>query len=174
MCCSGKILNQWWIPIALSLFQYFVLLHHIVLLHHVQHVSASSLNCCHHAKSQTLPQHPLEVTEPVSSIITPFSLACINHCLAFVFHSVAEPTHFLSSLSLHLSQGEYEQGVQDCDSALALCKDSCRALYRKALCLRELGRFREAYNCSTGCLLTTPNVSNIMNYPFTSEALFLE
>lgn len=132
---------------------------------------SASFNFGHHA---TLPQHPLEVTEPVSSIITPFSLACINHCLAFVFHSVAEPTHFLSSLSLHLSQGEYEQGVQDCDSALALCKDSCRALYRKALCLRELGRFREAYNCSTGCLLTTPNVSNIMNYPFTSEALFLE
>jgi tetratricopeptide (TPR) repeat protein len=94
--------------------------------------------------------------------------------MALVFHSVAEPTRYRSSLSLHLSQGEYEQGVQDCDSALALCKDSCRALYRKALCLRELGRFREAYNCSTGCLLATPNVSNIMNYPFTSEAVFLD
>uniref|UniRef100_A0A8C7TBN4 Zinc finger CCCH-type containing 7B n=1 Tax=Oncorhynchus mykiss TaxID=8022 RepID=A0A8C7TBN4_ONCMY len=83
--------------------------------------------------------------------------------------ALLESLYFNRAAAYH-SMGEYEQGVQDCDSALALCKDSCRALYRKALCLRELGRFREAYNCSTGCLLTTPNVSNIMNYPFTSEA----
>uniref|UniRef100_A0A674BJ36 Zinc finger CCCH-type containing 7Ba n=1 Tax=Salmo trutta TaxID=8032 RepID=A0A674BJ36_SALTR len=84
--------------------------------------------------------------------------------------ALLESLYFNRAAAYH-SMGEYEQGVQDCDSALALCKDSCTALYRKALCLRELGRFREAYNCSTGCLLTTPNVSNIMNYPFTSEAV---
>uniref|UniRef100_A0A4W5PGY6 Zinc finger CCCH-type containing 7B n=1 Tax=Hucho hucho TaxID=62062 RepID=A0A4W5PGY6_9TELE len=83
--------------------------------------------------------------------------------------ALLESLYFNRAAAYH-SMGEYEQGVQDCDSALALCKDSCRALYRKALCLRELGCFREAYNCSTGCLLTTPNVSNIMNYPFTSES----
>uniref|UniRef100_A0A674ASM1 Zinc finger CCCH-type containing 7B n=1 Tax=Salmo trutta TaxID=8032 RepID=A0A674ASM1_SALTR len=84
--------------------------------------------------------------------------------------ALLESLYFNRAAAYH-SMGEYEQGVQDCDSALALCKDSSRALYRKALCLRELGRFREAYNCSTGCLLTTPNVSNIMNYPFTSEVV---
>ncbi|XP_058509362.1 zinc finger CCCH domain-containing protein 7B-like isoform X2 [Solea solea] len=53
------------------------------------------------------------------------------------------------------SMGEYDRGVQDCDQALALCKESHRALYRKALCLKELGRYKEAYNCTTDCLLIT-------------------
>uniref|UniRef100_A0A8C7TBJ1 Zinc finger CCCH-type containing 7B n=1 Tax=Oncorhynchus mykiss TaxID=8022 RepID=A0A8C7TBJ1_ONCMY len=74
--------------------------------------------------------------------------------------ALLESLYFNRAAAYH-SMGEYEQGVQDCDSALALCKDSCRALYRKALCLRELGRFREAYNCSTGCLLTTPNDKHV-------------
>uniref|UniRef100_A0A3Q1HKF0 C3H1-type domain-containing protein n=1 Tax=Anabas testudineus TaxID=64144 RepID=A0A3Q1HKF0_ANATE len=52
---------------------------------------------------------------------------------------------------------EYERGVQDCDSALYVSDGSRRALYRKALCLRELGRFREAYECGTKCLLTAPH-----------------
>lgn len=56
-------------------------------------------------------------------------------------------------------QEEYDQGVQDCDTALAVSEGSRRALYRKALCLRELGRFREAYECGTGCLLAAPHVS---------------
>ncbi|XP_041735551.1 zinc finger CCCH domain-containing protein 7B-like isoform X1 [Coregonus clupeaformis] len=68
---------------------------------------------------------------------------------------------YVNRAAAYHSMGQYEQGVQDCDSALALCKDSCRALYRKALCLKELGRFREAYNCSTGCLLTTPNDKHV-------------
>ncbi|XP_041719294.1 zinc finger CCCH domain-containing protein 7B isoform X3 [Coregonus clupeaformis] len=68
---------------------------------------------------------------------------------------------YVNRAAAYHSMGEYEQGVQDCDGALALCKDSCRALHRKALCLRELGRFREAYNCSTGCLLTTPNDKHV-------------
>uniref|UniRef100_A0A674ATC8 Zinc finger CCCH-type containing 7B n=1 Tax=Salmo trutta TaxID=8032 RepID=A0A674ATC8_SALTR len=74
--------------------------------------------------------------------------------------ALLESLYFNRAAAYH-SMGEYEQGVQDCDSALALCKDSSRALYRKALCLRELGRFREAYNCSTGCLLTTPNDKHV-------------
>lgn len=56
------------------------------------------------------------------------------------------------------SQREYEHGVQDCDSALCVSEGSRRALYRKALCLREMGRFREAYECGTRCLLTAPHV----------------
>ncbi|XP_059204407.1 zinc finger CCCH domain-containing protein 7B-like [Centropristis striata] len=51
--------------------------------------------------------------------------------------------------------GDYEQGVKDCDRALTVCKESRRALYRKALCLKELGKYKEAYNCTTDCLLIT-------------------
>uniref|UniRef100_A0A673JBV7 Zinc finger CCCH domain-containing protein 7B-like n=1 Tax=Sinocyclocheilus rhinocerous TaxID=307959 RepID=A0A673JBV7_9TELE len=66
------------------------------------------------------------------------------------------PPELLESLYVNRA-GEYERGVQDCDSALCVSEGSRRALYRKALCLRELGRFREAYECGTGCLLTAPH-----------------
>uniref|UniRef100_A0A3P8X2R6 Zinc finger CCCH-type containing 7B n=1 Tax=Cynoglossus semilaevis TaxID=244447 RepID=A0A3P8X2R6_CYNSE len=52
---------------------------------------------------------------------------------------------------------EFDRGIQDCDSALYVSEGSRRALYRKALCLRELGRLREAYECGTKCLLTAPH-----------------
>lgn len=61
-------------------------------------------------------------------------------------------------LCLFLPQREYERGVQDCDSALCVSEGSRRALFRKALCLREMGRLREAYECGTKCLLTAPCV----------------
>uniref|UniRef100_A0A3B5KJP0 Zinc finger CCCH-type containing 7Bb n=1 Tax=Xiphophorus couchianus TaxID=32473 RepID=A0A3B5KJP0_9TELE len=52
---------------------------------------------------------------------------------------------------------EYERGIQDCESALCVSEGSRRALYRKALCFRELGRLREAYESGTKCLLTAPH-----------------
>ncbi|KAI1886714.1 hypothetical protein AGOR_G00198640 [Albula goreensis] len=64
---------------------------------------------------------------------------------------------YVNRAAAHHSIGEYERGVQDCDSALAVCEGSRKALYRKALCLRDLGRLREAYECSTGFLLITPH-----------------
>lgn len=62
-----------------------------------------------------------------------------------------------------LSQREYERGIQDCESALCVSEGSRRALYRKAICLRELGRLREAYECGTKCLLTAPHVCHQQN-----------
>ncbi|KAK1793921.1 hypothetical protein P4O66_010834, partial [Electrophorus voltai] len=64
---------------------------------------------------------------------------------------------YVNRAAAHYNLGEYERGVQDCDSALCVSEGSRRALYRKALCLRELGRLREAYECGTGCLLTAPH-----------------
>ncbi|XP_051968603.1 zinc finger CCCH domain-containing protein 7B [Xyrauchen texanus] len=64
---------------------------------------------------------------------------------------------YVNRAAAHYSVGEFERGVQDCDSALCVSEGSRRALYRKALCLRELGRLREAYECGTGCLLTAPH-----------------
>ncbi|XP_042591295.1 zinc finger CCCH domain-containing protein 7B [Cyprinus carpio] len=68
---------------------------------------------------------------------------------------------YVNRAAAHYSLGEYERGVQDCDSALCVSEGSRRALYRKALCLRELGRLREAYECGTGCLLTAPHKSEV-------------
>ncbi|XP_062859211.1 zinc finger CCCH domain-containing protein 7B isoform X2 [Trichomycterus rosablanca] len=75
--------------------------------------------------------------------------------------ALAIPPELLESLYVNRAAAfynlrEYERGVQDCDSALCVSEGSRRALYRKALCLRELGRLREAYECGTGCLLAAP------------------
>ncbi|XP_047428625.1 zinc finger CCCH domain-containing protein 7B-like [Mugil cephalus] len=63
---------------------------------------------------------------------------------------------YVNRAAAYHSMGEFDQGVQDCDKALEVCKDSRRALYRKALCLKELGEYKEAYNCTTKYLLSTP------------------
>ncbi|KAI3365531.1 hypothetical protein L3Q82_010617, partial [Scortum barcoo] len=64
---------------------------------------------------------------------------------------------YVNRASAYYQTREYERGVQDCESALFVLEGSRRALYRKALCLRELGRLREAYECGTKCLLTAPH-----------------
>ncbi|KAK6328355.1 hypothetical protein J4Q44_G00003330 [Coregonus suidteri] len=64
---------------------------------------------------------------------------------------------YVNRAAAHFQFGEFERGVQDCDGALCVCEGSRKALYRKALCLRELGRLREAYECGTRCLLTAPH-----------------
>lgn len=60
---------------------------------------------------------------------------------------------YVDRATAYYSMGEYDQGIADCDKALEVCKESYRALYRKALCLKELGKQKEAYNCTTECLL---------------------
>ncbi|KAJ4932386.1 hypothetical protein JOQ06_010809 [Pogonophryne albipinna] len=60
---------------------------------------------------------------------------------------------YVNRAAAHHSKGEYERGVKDCDRALTVCKESRRALFRKALCLKELRKYKEAYNCTTDCLL---------------------
>ncbi|KAM7386464.1 hypothetical protein PAMA_009197 [Pampus argenteus] len=62
---------------------------------------------------------------------------------------------YINRAAVYQSVGEYDRAVKDCNKALEVCKDSHRALYRKALCLKELGKYKEAYNCTTDCLLIT-------------------
>uniref|UniRef100_A0A8C2YZK9 Zinc finger CCCH-type containing 7Ba n=1 Tax=Cyclopterus lumpus TaxID=8103 RepID=A0A8C2YZK9_CYCLU len=68
--------------------------------------------------------------------------------------ALLESLHVYRAAAYH-SMGEYERGVTDCDIALKVCKESRGALYRKALCLKELRKYKEAYNCTTDCLLVT-------------------
>lgn len=48
-----------------------------------------------------------------------------------------------------------------------MCEDSRRALYRKALCLKEMGRYREAYECTT----RYPLISHLVNTTGCSRAV---
>uniref|UniRef100_A0A8C7X976 Zinc finger CCCH-type containing 7B n=1 Tax=Oryzias sinensis TaxID=183150 RepID=A0A8C7X976_9TELE len=63
---------------------------------------------------------------------------------------------FVNRAAAYHSMGKYDESIADCNMALEVCKQSRRALYRKALCLKELGRYREAYDCTSECLLSCP------------------
>uniref|UniRef100_A0A8C5ECJ3 Zinc finger CCCH-type containing 7B n=1 Tax=Gouania willdenowi TaxID=441366 RepID=A0A8C5ECJ3_GOUWI len=69
---------------------------------------------------------------------------------------------YVNRAAAYHSMGDFEQGVQDCDSALKECSDSRRALYRKALCLKELGQYKDAYQCTTNCLLLSPQDKQVL------------
>ncbi|KAF7646029.1 hypothetical protein LDENG_00194770 [Lucifuga dentata] len=84
--------------------------------------------------------------------------------LNVIHYAAAEEIHipetllenlYVSRAAAYHSTGEPDRGLQDCDRALEVCKGSHAALYRKALCLKELGRHKEAYNCTAECLLIT-------------------
>uniref|UniRef100_A0A673J5K9 Zinc finger CCCH domain-containing protein 7B-like n=1 Tax=Sinocyclocheilus rhinocerous TaxID=307959 RepID=A0A673J5K9_9TELE len=69
---------------------------------------------------------------------------------------------YINRAAVHQNMGEFDSSVKDCDRALEVCKDSAKALYRKAVCLKESGKLREAYDCSTACLLASPQtISNL-------------
>ncbi|KAM6905372.1 zinc finger CCCH domain-containing protein 7B-like [Xenentodon cancila] len=63
---------------------------------------------------------------------------------------------YVNRAAAYHSMGRFGESVEDCNNALEVCKDSRRALYRKALCLKELGEHKEAYACTSRCLLISP------------------
>ncbi|KAG1966940.1 zinc finger CCCH-type containing 7Ba isoform X3 [Pimephales promelas] len=70
---------------------------------------------------------------------------------------------YINRAATHQNMGEFDSGVRDCDRALEVCKDRAKALYRKAVCLKESGRLREAYDCSAACLLASPQDQTVSN-----------
>ncbi|XP_077195495.1 zinc finger CCCH domain-containing protein 7B isoform X2 [Paroedura picta] len=61
----------------------------------------------------------------------------------------------------YFAMGLYEKALEDCDKALGFNKENIRALFRKARCLNELGRHKEAYECNSCCLLSLPHDESV-------------
>uniref|UniRef100_A0A671R2V4 Zinc finger CCCH-type containing 7Ba n=1 Tax=Sinocyclocheilus anshuiensis TaxID=1608454 RepID=A0A671R2V4_9TELE len=78
---------------------------------------------------------------------------------------------YINRAAVHQNMGEFDSSVKDCDLALEVCKDSAKALYRKAVCLKESGKLREAYDCSAACLLASPQVNNTVIILYGSKRL---
>ncbi|XP_054892071.1 zinc finger CCCH-type containing 7Ba isoform X2 [Poeciliopsis prolifica] len=76
-------------------------------------------------------------------------------------HALLESLYVNRAAAYH-SMGKYHEGVADSDCALGVCDGSRRALYRKALCLKELGKHKEAYDCTTVCLLSNPQDKQVI------------
>ncbi|XP_067282823.1 zinc finger CCCH-type containing 7Ba [Pseudorasbora parva] len=70
---------------------------------------------------------------------------------------------YLNRAAAHQNMGEFDSGVKDCERALEVCRDSAKALYRKAVCLKASGHLREAYDCSAACLLASPQDQTVSN-----------
>ncbi|XP_061701933.1 zinc finger CCCH domain-containing protein 7B-like isoform X3 [Syngnathoides biaculeatus] len=62
---------------------------------------------------------------------------------------------YVNRAAAHHRMEEYENGVKDCDKALEVCTKSLKALYLKALCLKQLGQYTAAYDSTSKCLLIT-------------------
>lgn len=57
-----------------------------------------------------------------------------------------------------LMQGLHDQALEDSEKALQLNESNYKALYRKARCLKEMGRHQEAYEAVAKCSLAVPQV----------------
>uniref|UniRef100_A0A3B3ZLP4 C3H1-type domain-containing protein n=1 Tax=Periophthalmus magnuspinnatus TaxID=409849 RepID=A0A3B3ZLP4_9GOBI len=59
-------------------------------------------------------------------------------------------------------QGLYDAALDDCEKALQLNAGNYKALFRKAKCLKELGRHQEAYEAVAKCSLVVPQDPSVM------------
>ncbi|KAK2836639.1 hypothetical protein Q7C36_014508 [Tachysurus vachellii] len=62
----------------------------------------------------------------------------------------------------YLHIGLHDQALEDCDQALQLNENNYRAQYRKARCLKELGRHQEAYDVVAKCSMAVPQDSRVI------------
>lgn len=68
---------------------------------------------------------------------------------------------YVNRAACYFTMGLYEKALEDSEKALGLDGESIRALFRKARALNELGRHKEAYECSSRCSLALPHVSAV-------------
>ncbi|XP_012590569.1 PREDICTED: zinc finger CCCH domain-containing protein 7B [Condylura cristata] len=79
---------------------------------------------------------------------------------------VALPRELLCKLHVnraacYFTMGLYEKALEDSEKALGLDGENIRALFRKARALTELGRHKEAYECSSRCSLALPHDESV-------------
>nr|AAI53491.1 Zc3h7 protein [Danio rerio] len=56
----------------------------------------------------------------------------------------------------------HDQALEDCEKALQLNESNYRALYRKARCLKEIGRLQEAYEAVAKCSMAVPQDTRVI------------
>ncbi|KAM6435996.1 zinc finger CCCH domain-containing protein 7B isoform 4-T10 [Liasis olivaceus] len=62
----------------------------------------------------------------------------------------------------YFAMGLHEKALEDSEKALGFNKENIRALFRKARCLSELGKHKEAYECNSRCLLSLPHDESVV------------
>ncbi|XP_062846436.1 zinc finger CCCH domain-containing protein 7A [Trichomycterus rosablanca] len=62
----------------------------------------------------------------------------------------------------YLNIGLHDQALEDCENALQINKNNYRALYRKARCLKEMGKCQEAYEVIAKCSMVVPQDASVI------------
>ncbi|XP_045866980.1 zinc finger CCCH domain-containing protein 7B isoform X1 [Meles meles] len=68
---------------------------------------------------------------------------------------------YVNRAACYFTMGLYEKALEDSEKALGLDGENIRALFRKARALSELGRHKEAYECSSRCSLARPHDESV-------------
>ncbi|XP_048848192.1 zinc finger CCCH domain-containing protein 7A isoform X2 [Brienomyrus brachyistius] len=79
-----------------------------------------------------------------------------------IIHNETLEKLYANRAAAYLSTGVYDQALSDCEEALKLNTDNHRALYRKARCLKEMGRHGEAYEVISKCFLAMPQDPSVI------------
>ncbi|CAL8303154.1 unnamed protein product [Merluccius merluccius] len=69
---------------------------------------------------------------------------------------------YVNRAASYLNIGLYDQALKDCEKALDLNEGNCKAHYRKAKSLREMGRHAEAYDAVAKCSLVVPQDPSVI------------
>lgn len=82
-------------------------------------------------------------------------------------HSIKEGLQFIQSpLSYPGTQEQYaglrDEVLEDCNAVLSVNASNCKALYRKAKALSDLGHYREAYDAVAKCSLAVPQDEHVI------------
>lgn len=65
--------------------------------------------------------------------------------------------YYKNRAAAYLKLHDYEKVVKDCDSALKICSNDPKALFRRCQALEALERFEEAYRDARNIILSDPN-----------------
>uniref|UniRef100_A0A672MMC3 Zinc finger CCCH domain-containing protein 7A-like n=1 Tax=Sinocyclocheilus grahami TaxID=75366 RepID=A0A672MMC3_SINGR len=78
-----------------------------------------------------------------------------------ISHNLREKLHANRAAS-YLNIGLHDQALEDSEKALQLNESNYRALYRKARCLKEMGRHQEAYEVVAKCSMAVPQDTHVI------------
>ncbi|KAA0705449.1 Zinc finger CCCH domain-containing protein 7A [Triplophysa tibetana] len=78
-----------------------------------------------------------------------------------VSQEIKEKLHANRAAS-YLNIGLHDQALEDCEKALQLNEGNYRALYRKARCLKEMGKYQAAYDAVAKCSMAVPQDAHVI------------
>nr|XP_060642731.1 zinc finger CCCH domain-containing protein 7A isoform X2 [Anolis sagrei ordinatus] len=68
----------------------------------------------------------------------------------------------VNRIACYSKKGQHDKVLEDCGVILKLNENNFRALYRKAKALKELGRYKEAYDAVAKCSLAVPQDESVI------------